>query len=103
MPQWGSHRGGGEKMIDRPNAFAPQDIALGTLEMLHNRMGWLVVAGIGPLEKVAGVVEITARKLETRGEHEAAAVVRAAFHGALDGEWKNMQALVDPEQTRGSA
>jgi hypothetical protein len=90
-------------MIERSSEATDADVILATLELLHSLMAWMVMANLATPEKAAGIVEVTAKKLEQRGEVRAAQVVRHAFQGALGGEWANMKKLSQHDPGQGSA
>lgn len=90
-------------MIDRSPEATNADITIATLELLHSLMAWMVMANVTAPEKAAGVVRITAQKLEARGEDRASRVLLDAFQGALNGEWENMKRLSQHDPSQGRA
>ena len=82
--------------------WTERDVLLATAQTLKNLMAWLVIAKAVPEEKIAGIVEISARQLDKEQAAGAARAVRGLFEGALTGEWARMATLVDPNNIRGS-
>jgi hypothetical protein len=80
-----------------------RDLLLGVTETLHNLMAWMVMAQVTTPERMKGIIAISAEKLEKAGSEKSALAVRTLFAGALNGEWQKMQALIDPQQSGGSA
>jgi len=89
-------------MIERSPEATNADLTVATLELLHSLMAWMVMANVATPDRAAGIVKITAQKLEARGEDRAARALLHAFQGALNGEWENMKKLSqhDPDQGR---